>query len=505
MALSLACHTRVRAGGGDAKVEATSFSASGRWELGYLRQPRQFQSTTQLKHKALFVSYTQCDIYDFITRRWSRGDFKNPRRHVVAASNSTHAYFAGGEIGRAGEGGYSSDIDIYSLAGDTWAAGRLSQARQVAAAVSVGDAVLFAGGISKDGYSGRVDVFESGKRHKYDLGVARHHISAVANERVAVFAGGFAHSPSAAVDIYNAADKTWAKASLSVARFGMSVAAMGNHMLFAGGIASADSSRLCDRIDIYNTATNTWSTTALSEAKYGMAAVVVEGKAYFIGGYLGNSRLSDKIEIYDIARGTWAYERLQSPRAGMAVAQSHQQIMLAGGHINTAAQCTDRVEVLDITTGKWSVSKITKPRIGIAAAAYNDELLFAGGSIVDKSQIIEPFYGEIEIWKPGNEASQITAFSTNGMHDAMLSYSKEDTTLLVDLTELQYTPVTVRLLDEYMDCKLKNDYLPVGATYEPLKMAALPHGNYWLIIEGSMRPVVRRIQYTESAVQYASN
>jgi N-acetylneuraminic acid mutarotase len=506
MALSLACHTRVRADVGDVKLEATSSSGIGRWELGYLRQPRQFQSAIQLRHKALFASYTQCDIYDFVTDKWSRADFKTPRRYAMAVAGNSHAYFAGGETGRAGEGHYSGDVDVYNIAKGSWSLTKLSQPRQVAAVASVDGEVLFAGGINKAGHSGRVDVFQSatGRHYKYELSAARTNISALANGRIAVFAGGMAAQPSNIADIYHAGSKTWTTAQLSMARYGISVAAVGDLMLFAGGIAATDSSVLCDKVDIYNSADNTWKTIQLTEPKYGMATAVVNSKVYFIGGYLGNGRLSDRIEIYDIAAGEWGYASLEHPRAGMAVAQTHQRLMLAGGYIGTTAQCTERIEVLDLGTGEWSVAKLTRPRIGVAAAAYNGEVLFAGGSMVDRSQNIQPFFAEAEIWKQrGMENANM--FATTGMHDAMLSYSKEDTSLLLDLTELQYTPVTVRLLDEYMDCKLKTDHLPVGPGFEQLNLSGVPYGNYWLVIEGSTKPIVRRIAYTADAEEYAIN
>ncbi len=50
---------------------------------------------------------------------------------------------------------------------------------------------------------------------------------------------------SNAVDLYNSATGTWTTAQLSVARFGLAAASVGNVALFAGGRTGAGGALLC--------------------------------------------------------------------------------------------------------------------------------------------------------------------------------------------------------------------------------------------------------------------
>ena len=135
-------------------------------------------------------------------------------------------------------------------------------------------------------------------------------------------AGGAA---SNVVDVYNGATGAWSTAQLSVARWNLAAASVGNVALFAGGQTSsallsrgglecvygcvrvlclrvlrycgsacpstasslmrtAADSAFSNAVDVYNGATGAWSTAQLSVARPLLAAVSVGNVALFAGG-----------------------------------------------------------------------------------------------------------------------------------------------------------------------------------------------------------------------------
>jgi hypothetical protein len=130
------------------------------------------------------------------------------------------------------------------------------------------------------------------------------------------------------------AQGTWSTAQLSVARYALAAASVGNVALFAGGwtgsallrregrgdgvllvacvlsvcaccsvvVMSASATACCltraaaggvatNVVDLYNSATGTWSTAQLSVAREGLAAASVGNVALFAGGWTGSALL----------------------------------------------------------------------------------------------------------------------------------------------------------------------------------------------------------------------
>jgi len=86
----------------------------------------------------------------------------------------------------------SNAVDLYNSATGTWTTARLSVARAILAAASVGDVVVFAGGIGPLNQHNTVDLYNSstGVWTTAQLSVARC-VAASSVGNVAVFAGGW--------------------------------------------------------------------------------------------------------------------------------------------------------------------------------------------------------------------------------------------------------------------------------------------------------------------------
>jgi len=144
---------------------------------------------------------------------------------------------------RATAGGFSvpsNATDLYNSATGTWSTAQLSVARWLLASASVGNVALFAGGsitasvlLCREGGGGSVDgcvCFECLRVLQCCCPVC----PATASSLMRATAGG-PNVPSNATDLYNSATGTWSTAQLSVARYYLAAASVGNVALFAGG------------------------------------------------------------------------------------------------------------------------------------------------------------------------------------------------------------------------------------------------------------------------------
>jgi uncharacterized protein YkvS len=135
----------------------------------------------------------------------------------------------------------SNAVDLYNSATGTWSTAQLSVARSGLAAASVGNVALFAGGWTGAGSAllcrqiGGEGKGVDGCMRVECLRVLQCCCSVcpeIACSLMRATAGGVA---SNAVDLYNGATGTWSTAQLSVARWGLAAASVGNVAIFAGG------------------------------------------------------------------------------------------------------------------------------------------------------------------------------------------------------------------------------------------------------------------------------
>ena len=363
------------------------------WHVDTLSAPSYNLTVTQNGTKALFTSGARFDIYDFVSNTWTTKNITQTRGSIKAATAGSKSYFAGGGI----IGVYSQvvykNIDIYNNQGNTWTTANLSQARIVGAAASVGNKVFFAGGRQVLAYSNRVDIFDitTGVRTTHKLSQARHNMGVAVVGSKVIFAGGECgnismgtYTTSNKVDIYDDATGIWSTAQLSVKREQMTVAIVGNKVLFAGGLNnSGNGGQYLKSVDVYDVANNSWSVMNMSEAKYGISAAVTGTKVYLAGGSInGSGALTNRVEVFDAATNLWSYTTLSAQRMNMCSGITSNRIMFAGGITTWGNVGSDRIEVLDLATNTWSVEYLSQPRFGITSAAYNNTVLFAGGAQV---------------------------------------------------------------------------------------------------------------------------
>ncbi|MCD6062194.1 MAG: type sorting protein [Flavipsychrobacter sp.] len=492
--------------GQDAKYLGLNTSPPGQWRIHFLSQPKSQLVSLQAGKKAIFSSFTECEVYDFASGSWDTHQFSVPRRNAASVSAGCMAFFAGGSKGPKQAQEFLNQVDVYNADNNTWHASRLSEAREVGGVAAYGNVAIFAGGITTKGYSARADILNTHKgRSYYNLCEPRSKLAAGAAGNKIVFAGGVtgnSNQPtsSSAIDIYEVHSRSWSTARLSTGRCHMTVASIGNRIIFAGGlITSGGNAKPSKMVDVYDAVRNNWSTIKLSEAKYDMSVAVAGNKVYFVGGIKARNMLSDRIEIYDLETDTWTVCTLPLRRQGMAIAVTASRLMFAGGFACSSNTPTNRIEVLNIETGKWSVEYLSKARTNVSSASFGGKAIFAGGT--EHSGTIAS--AVIDTWQETNNirsvlynagADIIHQSSQKPPYEWVYNDPQNDNIIVADLWKYETRTVNISILNGLRQPVITKSVIPFGDTKEPIDISGLTKGQYWVLIECSgCRPVLKQV------------
>lgn len=168
---------------------------------------------------------------------------------------------------------------------------------------------------------------------------------------------------------------------LSQARVGITVVAVGNKILFAGGNKTKDDSLGSTRVDIYDITANSWSTAELSKARCAIAAVAAGDKVFLAGGHAGKGAVNEAyatVDIYDAQSNTWSEANLSQPRYYIAAGAMGTRVLFVGGE-DAQRNATYTVDSYEIATGDWSIDQISEGWANIKAVTLNDKIYFGGG------------------------------------------------------------------------------------------------------------------------------
>jgi hypothetical protein len=140
---------------------------------------------------------------------------------------------------------------------------------------------------------------------------------------------------SDAVDIYNSATRQISTARLSVPRMLLAATSVGDLAIFAGGNAgvSFDPPSLSNVVDIFNSTSKMWTTAKLSMARYLLVAASVGNTAIFAGGALDPYApvFSDVVDLFKFVSRVWYTAQLSVARSNLVAASVGNIAMFAGG------------------------------------------------------------------------------------------------------------------------------------------------------------------------------
>jgi hypothetical protein len=232
----------------------------------------------------------------------------------------------------------------------------------------------------------KVDLVPVGSLSIARFGMSAAAVSSKIGSKI-LFAGGFSMGAySSRVDIYDMITKNWFTAELSeTARQGMAVATLGSKIFFAGGFDADNGYPITSRVDIYDVATNTWSTAELSHPRAYLAAATLGNKIFFAGGlgwsspnYGGVLTALDVVDIYDDNSHSWTTASLSVGRYELTATAVGSKIYFAGG-IYDSYSISSAIDIYDSDLNTWSTMELQQPRTGHVGILAGDKIIWAGG------------------------------------------------------------------------------------------------------------------------------
>jgi hypothetical protein len=310
----------------------------------------------------------------------------------------------------------------------------LSAARFGLGAASVdGNAVFWGGTTLQDNgpaFDGRVgDIYNvnSGTWSSFTSpdGTNQENPAAVSAGDLAIFAGGgnpFASSDG--LEIYDAAANTWVTDKLSEGRNGIAATAVGEYVLFAGGLNITGSfpeqtGSVAKFADVYNSRTGRWSRLSFSDARPDMVAATVGDMAIFAGGVHldrnGVSQPTDLVDFYDADSGTWSTGTLPVAATFTSIAVVGTKVLFSG---DTAKRAAGLVEMYDSVTRQWSTENLSGVRMGQHAVVVGDKALFADstnvGTVASQSSVVMVYDGATSEWSQTHLSGARTSLAATG-------------------------------------------------------------------------------------------
>ena len=331
----------------------------------------------------------------------------NGRDGLAAATVRNYALFAGGRAVDAKTGSYTpySSVDAYNASLTRSTPTGLRDKKTHLAATTFGNYALFAGGCD-DGASitySSVDAYDSALVRSITtaLSAARYYLAAATVGNYALFAGGEKdNNYYSSINAYNTSMTRSAPTDLMKARSRLAAATFGNYALFAGGYIfsrSSHSTTYCPTVDAYNASLTRSTPTGLSVARYDLAAATVGNYALFAGGS-GKKLNYSTIDVYDSTLVRSNPVNLSTDRYDpVGITINGKYALFFGG-------CAGRIDadVYDIFLVRTSVAGIDNALTDTDGAIVGDYILFAGGSYLadndDGSKIITVYTDKVNAY-----------------------------------------------------------------------------------------------------------
>lgn len=361
--------------------------AQAQWTMDSVNTPGAYTYAAVNGNKAVFSNGGEWNIFDATTGVHTFGNFTISRQMIEVVSLGNKVLFGGGKYGYFADPQYTKQVNVYNSTTNTWSIWNMGTAREVGAAAGIGTKVLFAGGTGRTDIAGpvymynKVDIFDinTGARTSGKLSKARTNIAAGAAGTKVVFAGGwywdmmYSTVYSNKADIYDVSTGLWTNVLLSKKRDNISVAVIGDKILFAGGSGNMGA---MNNVDIYNATTNTWSVSYMPAAGYSFKTAVIGTDAYFAGYAYG---VLNAIYKYNSLTSSWSTFYMPTTLSGFSMNVIDGRLVFAGGTIPGTNTYSNLVQIYDPAANSWSTEYLSMARTGVTALSIGNIGYFTGG------------------------------------------------------------------------------------------------------------------------------
>lgn len=322
----------------------------------------------------------------------------------TGVSFGNYALFAGGTVYLAD---YCDTINAYDKSLTKTNPAVLSTAKHYMTSTTIGNYVLFAGGYDKSSKGSlygldTIDVYDQSftRTNPAVLSVSRYALTSATIGDYALFAGGYNYqggsNTCSTVDAYNQSFTRTNPAVLSVSRLMMASTIIGDYALFAGGNTkgtSGGTAGLVSTVDAYNKSLTRTNPTSLNEVKYDFAGTSVGYYAIFAGGYDSDSNGTGTVDAYNKSLTRISAYRLDVARMKLSSTTIANIALFAGGSEDINRNECSTVDAYDQSLTRTNPTGLSTARKSLAAARVGDYALFAGGepSSGDKFNIVDVY------------------------------------------------------------------------------------------------------------------
>ncbi len=279
-------------------------NVGGTWETVSMPDTRNDYILASVGHKVMLAggkifgqATNKINVYNLETKEWSLDSFAVTRTGMRSITIGEQVFFVGGS---AGNTGYSSQVDVYNNANNTWTTINLTQGRTNVSLALINDKLIVAGGQPSSSLTLFSDVVEYIDVNTLQVasGTLPDDVtnmrSAVIGNQMVLWGNNY---PLAY--IFDAGTGQWTTYNLTpgLSQPGYSTGAiLGNKLYFAGGnqIVASDQT-----VFIYDGQTHQWTTDVLPNQRTESRAVAIANKVLFAGGvnFSGNYA-SSIVDIY---------------------------------------------------------------------------------------------------------------------------------------------------------------------------------------------------------------
>lgn len=364
-------------------------AAFGQWSTDSVNTAGIFKYAAANGNYAVFSNGGEWNTFHATTGVHQFGNFAISRQMIEVVSLGDKVMFAGGKYGSFADPLYTKQVNVFNSTTNTWSTWNMGTAREVGGAAGTGNKVVFAGGTGRSDIAGpvymynKVDIFDinTGARSSGKLSKARTNIAAGAAGNKVVFVGGwywdmmYSTVYSNKADIYDVSTGLWTSTTLAKKRDNISVAVVGDKIIFAGGTNNTGN---LNTVDIYNATTNTWSSTTMPVAGYGFVSAVIGNEAFFTGNMGGAPEM---VYRYNTVTNTWSSFALPTALSGFSCIVLDGRLIFAGGTIPATYTYSNLVQIFDPITNTWSTEYLSMARTSVSALSIGNKGYFAGGLI----------------------------------------------------------------------------------------------------------------------------
>jgi hypothetical protein len=248
----------------------------------------------------------------------------------------------------------------------------LAQEKANAAATTVGEFYLFAGGTITGNVTNSTDAYNSSltKVSVTNLSVARSDLRAAKIGNFALFGGG---TDSTTVDAYNTSLTRSTPTAFGIGRRWLAASSTSNHAIFAGGFVDSNSTYRA-QVDAYNSSLTKTNPTDLSLGRRFLGATYVGNFVIFAGGWNPGTGNTSTVDAYNLALTRSIPTTLSGARERIGGATVNNTAIIGPG---ISSSNTDSYNIsLTRTTGLGSYGQIDD----YANVSALNGAMFIGGS-----------------------------------------------------------------------------------------------------------------------------